>query len=163
MMGGKASVESRFWAKVDKSGDCWLWTASLLKDGYGKFNVGSKIDSTNRALLAHRVSWQLAHGEIPPGLCVCHHCDNPPCVNPEHLFLGTHEENMRDMAAKGRRAMAVGDENGNSKLTWAKVMEMRELAALGESKRALGRRFGVSDVAAGAAITGRTWREANRV
>jgi hypothetical protein len=87
----------RFWSKVDKSGECWVWTAkALCENGYGRFYVGKK------PLRAHRYSWELANGPITDGLFVCHRCDNPPCVNPAHLFLGTHQDNMQDMVAKGR-------------------------------------------------------------
>ena len=86
----------RFWDKVDKTGECWIWTASKNKKGYGRFGFGS------RAQLAHRVSWLLSNGEIPDGMLACHTCDNPPCVNPSHLWLGTQKDNVVDMSSKGR-------------------------------------------------------------
>lgn len=91
-------VEGRFWSKVLKGTDqeCWLWNASRIKDGYGKFSVSGVYQQS------HRISWQLTNGPIPDGLCVLHRCDNPPCVNPNHLFLGTNLDNVRDMFAKGR-------------------------------------------------------------
>ena len=90
------SYEERFWAKVDKTESCWLWRASLSQDGYGQF----KLHGTMRR--SHRVAWELVYGVVPNGLFVLHSCDNPPCVNPGHLFLGTNTDNMRDCAAKGR-------------------------------------------------------------
>ena len=104
------SVEDRFWAKVDKTGDCWLWTASVFREryGYGKFQAGENRANT-RVVYAHRYSWELVNGPVPDGLFVCHHCDNPPCVNPAHLFVGTHQDNVDDMMSKGRhRSQRVG-------------------------------------------------------
>jgi hypothetical protein len=90
------SAAIRFWKKVDTSGECWEWRASLWGGGYGCFWTGEK-----RAL-AHRVSWELAHGEIPSGMCVCHSCDNKLCVRPDHLFLGTQRDNVQDAIKKNR-------------------------------------------------------------
>ena len=101
------TTKERFWEKVDKSGDCWKWIAHLLK-GYGRFRLNNKTWS------AHRVSWTLHYGEIPEGMCVLHRCDNPGCVNPEHLFLGTRTDNMKDRDQKGRGS------NGNKYKTFCK-------------------------------------------
>lgn len=89
--------EERFWAKVEKGPDCWEWKAFRNK-GYGKFTYNGRM------YLAHRLSWILTNGPIPDGLGVLHSCDNPPCVNPDHLFLGTQLDNMRDASNKGRCA-----------------------------------------------------------
>lgn len=92
----------------------------------------------------HRISYELACGEIPPGMCVCHRCDNPRCINPEHLFLGTDMDNMADRDAKGRQAS--GDRNGNAKLTWQQVEAIRrEYRESKTPKRALAAKYGVSE------------------
>lgn len=95
------SIEERFWVKVDKISslsytDCWVWIGCKNPKGYGQFWGQDKM------IGAHRYSWILKKGSIPNDLCVLHKCDNPPCVNPDHLFLGTQSDNMKDMAQKGR-------------------------------------------------------------
>lgn len=90
-----------FWSKVDTTGECWLWLAARIPP-YGYGNFGGTQDGVRWVKLAHRHAYELAHGPIPEGMWVLHRCDNPPCVRPDHLFLGTHADNMRDMVAKGR-------------------------------------------------------------
>ena len=153
-MASSKSITDRFWAKVDKGGpdECWPWTGNRLPKGYGQF----KPFGLQR--YAHRVSWALAHGTtpdgtIPGGMCVLHSCDNPPCVNPAHLFLGTKTDNMRDKVAKGRQAKGV--DNGQAKLSEDDVQAIR--ASLGESRKEVARRFGVSAATVGDILCGRTW------
>lgn len=105
-------LAERFWEKVAKAGpdECWLWMAA--KSGLGKLKYGfiNEGPPLGRQVKAHRVSWVLHFGEIPEGMCVCHKCDVPLCVNPAHLFLGTHDDNMRD--AKIKKRTALGKRNG---------------------------------------------------
>ncbi|HET8627441.1 MAG TPA: HNH endonuclease [Thermomicrobiales bacterium] len=89
---------SRFESRVDRSGDCHIWIGVRHRQGYGEISCGGKM------LRAHRVAWEIANGQIPPEMCVCHACDNPSCVRTDHLWLGTQRENMRDAAKKGRVA-----------------------------------------------------------
>ena len=93
----RRTIEERFWEKVNKTDDCWEWTAHKLFNGYGRFSVHGKPD------YSHRIAWQLASGKYPTGKQVLHTCDNPGCVKIDHLFLGTLRENMADRGAKNRQ------------------------------------------------------------
>ena len=98
----KQTFEERFWARVKKTEECWIWTGNIAR-GYGQ--ISQKVNGSWRIRRAHRISFEMASGQpIPEGMEVMHSCDNPSCVNPAHLSLGTHFDNMRDMAAKGRDA-----------------------------------------------------------
>jgi DNA-binding CsgD family transcriptional regulator len=127
--------EQRFLTKVEKTDSCWIWKASKHRDGYGIFNAGKEPGS----VMAHRFSFERHHGPIPDSQCVCHHCDNPSCVNPAHLFLGSHKENMDDRDAKGR--VAAGEASGVAKITESQVMEIR-----GDSRttREIAKNYGIS-------------------
>jgi hypothetical protein len=130
------NTPSDFWKRVDKSGDCWLWQGWMNPDGYGEFRMNYHTH------LAHRLSYEWANGEIPDGMCVCHSCDVPACVNPDHLFLGTQADNVRDRHEKGHTAHGEGA--AASKLTVSEVRTIRELFDSGRSKRSLAVQFGVS-------------------
>ena len=99
------TIEERFWAKVDKTDNCWLWTGSVNNRGYGRIGSGGKNGS---ALYAHRVSYLIHFGEFDESLFVCHTCDVPNCVNPNHLFLGSAKTNSEDMVSKGRHLNGWG-------------------------------------------------------
>lgn len=148
---------TRFWSKVRKTDGCWLWTGTTIRGGYGMIRFPVRDSIT-----AHRASWLIHRGEIPDGLFVLHKCDNPPCVNPEHLFLGTHQDNMRDMVAKGRhfahvRPWAVsrgprphgqyrkGESVAGAVLTEGQVREIRALWETGAwQQRQIARQYGVN-------------------
>ena len=148
----KATIEARFCAKVKKSADCWEWIGTK-RQGYGLL----KIDGRHRQ--ASRVSWEIHCGDAPGRMCVLHRCDNPGCVNPKHLFLGTQTENIGDMDAKGRRGSLSGDANGNSKLTWPKVGEIRRRVAAGEQHRRIATDFGVDRSLIGLIANNRIWKD----
>ena len=147
-------ARTRFWSKVDKSGQCWLWIAHRNAMGYGQLRV------SGRAVLAHRFSWFLAHGAEAGDLCVLHRCDTPACVNPSHLFLGTRTDNAIDKVRKGRQSRTgqVGSKNPVAKLTEADVATMRGLHARGHSGGSIARRFGISKTTACRVIRGDRWR-----
>lgn len=146
----RAALLDRFNAKVDRSCDCHIWTASFGSAGYGQIAV----DGAPRA--AHRVAWELEHGPVPAGMCVCHRCDVKACVNPAHLFLGTQADNLGDMRSKGREARGEG--HGNASLSGDQVVAIRALSASGLSQRRIARVLGVSKSAVQAVIDGKTWR-----
>lgn len=136
--------EERFWSKVDTSGGpdaCWPFRGRLSYDGYGLIKIAGKNTRT------HRFSWALAHPDepIPPGIFVCHACDNPICVNPAHLWLGTNADNLADMVAKGRSFRPQGTLHNMAKLTDDQVRTIRaRYAAGGVAQRRLAAEYGVS-------------------
>jgi len=118
------SVKERYWEKVKKGApdDCWPWLGSKSGNfGHGRFSI-----NRHRGTTAHRYGWILAHGDIPEGKFVCHKCDNPSCVNPDHLFLGTHKDNMQDMVKKNRCNKPIGDKHHNSKVNPDIVRHIRK-------------------------------------
>jgi hypothetical protein len=171
---------ARFWSRVDRSGDCWLWTGARHPFGYGMVVLG-------RRWYAHRLAWTLSNGPIPAGMCVLHRCDNPPCVNPTHLFLGTFRDNTADMHAKGRGIVGDqhpartrgdylprgdkhparlrgdylprGEAHVNAKLTADGVREIRRLLTEGGlSQKRIAERFGVTQSVIGRIAAGKSWR-----
>lgn len=149
----KKVYERRFWVKANVGGpdECWEWGAHRRHDGYGLFwlNGGTKR--------AHRISWELTFGPIPSGLCVLHKCDNRACVNPYHLFLGTRDENQKDMARK--RRSNIGMKNPFAKLQPDQVVEIRARYVIGDvSQRVLARDYDVNSSTVSRIVTGRTWK-----
>jgi hypothetical protein len=130
-------VQARFMASCvpEPNSGCWLWGRSGTEVGYGHIFVAG------RKRYAHRLSFEMFHGPIPEGACVCHRCDVPACVNPDHLFLGSIAENNRDMLEKGRRASFVGEMNGAAKVSRDEVLAIRAAAG---SVSSISRRFGYS-------------------
>ncbi len=154
----------RFWRAVAVAGGCWEWHGHRNRQGYGR------MKRDGRRVAAHRVSWEVHFGPIPDGMLVCHRCDNPPCVRPDHLFLGTVSDNNHDMIAKGRDArgdrsgsrlhperLARGETHPRAKLSSEAVRVIRAAAAAGAHKTTLARRFGVSDTSIGRVLTRASW------
>lgn len=151
-----SSLDERFWRNVDKSGDCGEWTASKNKRGYGTFAVYVEGKGW-RPQIASRLSYELAHGPISPDLCVRHKCDNPSCVNPAHLELGTHLDNMRDMRERGRSATA--ENHSQARFTWEQIDLIRTRAAGGRSNASQARELGVSSSTIDNIVNGKTWKK----
>jgi HNH endonuclease len=133
---------------------CWLWLGSLDGAGYGCMRVGSRRDGSRALVSTHRAAWEAFVGPIPLGLYVCHRCDQRVCLNPDHLFLGSHRDNMADMAAKGRRAGV------SVKLTVDQAREIRRRRGAGETLASVASEFGVSANTVSAIATGKIWSRA---
>ena len=147
----------RFWDKVDKRGtdECWEWQAFRNKFGYGRFFFNGKKHQ------AHRIAWTLTNGAIPKmedgqRVCVLHHCDNPSCCNPSHLFLGTQKENVKDMVMKMRGL--VGEKNGRAKIDEMDVYFIRYWLKNGYSQRKIAEIFKIKKSQVCRINTGETWR-----
>lgn len=144
----------RFWAKVHKTDSCWLWTGAHSSGGYGTFRLNG------RTIRAHRFAYEVLVGTIPAGLMLCHHCDTPACVNPDHLFAGTMADNVRDRDAKQRRIAPCGEKNGFAKLTADQVREIRRRYVPRKvSLSSLAREYGVDHTTIHAIVRGENWKE----
>lgn len=148
------ALEKRFLRSVQKTETCWIWKGHKWGQGYG----GIKLRQTR--FRTHRLSWMLYRGDIPKNMCVCHSCDNPLCVNPKHLWLGTIEQNMKDCSDKNRNAK--GEKSGASKLTLENVLEIRKIYKERKSSKwgveRLAKKFGVFPQTITYAATGKSWK-----
>lgn len=147
------SVKKRFWSKVDiKDSSCWEWLANKWSNGYGQLWIGRPVISFSTTVLAHRVSWMLENDkDIPEGMFVLHKCDNPGCVNPDHLYLGSHCDNMSDMINKQRYGRP------NAILSEIDITEVRNMLLLGHTHQDTADKFGVCKSTITHISTGRNW------
>lgn len=150
----RRNTPESLWLQVKKTDSCWLWQGYRERAGYGVFRL------SGASIKAHRQAWINTYGPIPEGLYVCHKCDNPPCVNPTHLFLGAPRDNSRDAAQKGR--IKNGDQRGESnnaaKLSLQLMRRIKRARESGLSYRAIGARFKISHTHARHIATGLRWQ-----
>ena len=144
----------RFQSKIKvMPSDCHEWQGQLGNDGYGRISIGGSM------MRAHRVAFELVNGPIQPGMHVLHRCDNPPCCNPDHLFLGTQADNMRDMKSKNRagRHSAKGESHPRAKLTESIVVAIREAYEKGELQKDIAKRYDVAQITVSNIVTRKRW------
>lgn len=143
---------------INKKSGCWEWKG-VKRNGYGRTITGSRTDGTRHTVSAHRLSYETWNGPIPEGYEVCHRCDNPACINPEHLFIGTRQDNVDDRKKKGRNVIKVGEEQPRSKLTKKDVKDARwERVYKGTSFQKLANKYCVNKRTMQNAINGTTWK-----
>jgi hypothetical protein len=154
----KTDMENRFWKHVNKkeNDECWVWSAACTSHGYGIIGkTGGK-----RLALTHRYSYELHYGSIPEDMDICHECDNPPCVNPNHLFIGTAQDNIIDAVSKGRVIPPVprlGENNNKAKLTVNQVKEIKKMLSSGVKGRDIAAEFATSEYNISDIKRGKTW------
>lgn len=149
----------KFFDRVEKPADdagCWLWTGAVDREGYGMFYTA--IDDDRRTHRAPRISYLIHKGTIPDGMVVCHTCDVPACVNPDHLFIGSSQDNTSDMLTKGRSNPRIGERHGSAKLTEQDVRDIRVLRGQGIGVRELARRYNVSHGTITLIASRKTWK-----
>lgn len=144
----------RFWDHMmpDTISGCWVWSGFREAQGYGRLSF-----TRGRRVQAHRLAWELTNGPIPGGMEVCHRCDNPPCCNPEHLWLGTTRDNQHDKIAKNRQAR--GERNGRAKLSAVQAREIIRRYHAGESQRSLAKAFGLAMSSIQRIRSGEYWKD----
>ncbi len=152
---------ARFWSKVSKSDGCWTWTGYVMPfpDGYGMFKVKPRMQ------LSHRVAWTIENGTIPKGMSVLHSCDNPPCVNPKHLSVGTQAKNMADCGNRKRtyfqkhpEVRARGERSGTTKLRESDVRRIRKMYEAGERQSDIAAAFGIHSTTVSSIVLVKTWK-----
>jgi len=151
------TIEERILAKVIKTESCWIWTGSVNSAGRPTMTVGSRTDGSRKVEIVYRAYWREAKGPLSSKTHLCHSCDNPLCINLEHLFKGNHLINMRDMVKKKRNHR--GEDRPNAKLTWGAVETIRAAHARGQSAPSLAKAHGVCTSTIVAAVQHKTWKK----
>lgn len=146
------------WSIPEPNSGCWLWLGTIKKRGYGNMIIGSRRDKTRRSISSHRYSYTIFVGPLLEGLEICHRCDVPGCVNPDHLFQGTRQENVDDRERKNRNGSVVGEYNPNCLITETVAIEIMKLAAKGVKPRFIVAVTGVSRHIVKEISSGRRWR-----
>lgn len=155
MSKSRTPLADRFWSNVHKTDGCWLWTGT-----YQRYGVISRPGRQNGRVYAHRLSWEIHNGEVPEGLSVCHTCDNTKCVNPKHLFLGTHNDNMKDCLDKGRHICQRPGwrPKPNSKIDRETAEEIRRRVASGEPQKSCSVDYGIAQCTVSQIVNYKLWK-----